>query len=94
MRRLLFSIALTLSSVAMSGQRPASLNPYDLNRPIGWATIAKDGSAYNLTGGTGSAVTLISTGQDQSSEILNAIKNNKIIDSVQHEKKNDHLYIV
>ena len=79
MRRLLFTIALILSSVVMSGQRPASLNPYDLNRPIGWATIAKDGSIYNLTGGSGSAVTLISTGQDQSAEITAAIKNNNVV---------------
>jgi len=79
MKRLLIIFISALSFVSLSAQRPASLNPYDLNRPIGWATIAKDGSIYNLTGGSGSAVTLISTGQDQSAEITAALKNNNVV---------------
>ena len=79
MKRLLITLFSALSFVSISAQRPASLNPYDLNRPIGWATIAPDGSAFNVTGGSGPQITLYSTGADQTQEITTALNNNKII---------------
>ena len=79
MKRLLIIFISALSFVSLSAQRPASLNPYDLNRPIGWTTIALDGSPFEMTGGSGSQVTLYSTGADQTSEITTALNNNKVV---------------
>lgn len=78
-RRFLLLIAFAWLPVLALGQRPASLNPYDLNRPFGWATVAVGGGDFDVTGGTGSRITLYSTGTDQRSEIETAVNNYRIV---------------
>lgn len=79
-RKLLLILSLFCISVTIFGQRPSSLNPYDLNRPFGWATVAVGGGTFNVTGGgNGSQITLFATGSDQRSQIETALRNYKIV---------------
>ncbi len=60
----------------------AQLSEYDANAPMGWAVCSSmtSGDDYDLVGGgDGSSVTLVSTGGDMRSTIVNAIKNNDVI---------------
>ena len=60
----------------------AQLPEYDANAPMGWAVCSSmtSGDDYDLVGGgDGSSVTLVSTGGDMRSTIVNAIKNNDVI---------------
>ena len=76
---ILFIFIVVCSSFGLLAQRPSSLNPYDLNRPFGWATVAVGGGAFEVTGGSGSQTTLYSTGADQRSEIEYAVNNYRIV---------------
>lgn len=78
-KRVLLSFAAIGICAGLFAQRPVSLNPYDLNRPFGWATVAVGGGAFEITGGSGSQITLYSSGTDQRSEIEYAVNNYRIV---------------
>lgn len=79
-RPIIFIVSILFCAVMAAQERPASLNPYDLNAPFGWATVAVEGGAFDVTGGgSNTPVTLYSSGSDQRSEIENAITNNRVV---------------
>lgn len=80
MRKAILSAASLLAWAVCFAQRPATLNRYDLNRPFGWASVAVGGGDFNVTGGgSGSSITIVSSGVDQRAEIQSAVNSFSVV---------------
>lgn len=73
-------IAILIVGSVCAVSMPAQ-NPYDSGLPFGWAVCSSDtaSSDFEITGGRGSMITLLSDGSDMRQQIQSAISNHSIV---------------